>query len=151
MHVRTFTTLRSFGKLVAPALTVWLSGLACLLTCAAVCYGAEASGCKTEMEGSHGEAHSCCTAREARHERSEADSAAMDVREDESEADGCCFSTARPTMTAPLPVPIVVADALPASEFAPPVPDAVAAPRAVAVVPAVSRGDTYLRCCVLLI
>jgi hypothetical protein len=58
--------------------------------------------------------------------------------------------TNRPTMAAPLPVPTTVVDALPAGQFSPPVPNRDAAP-CIAAVPALSRGDTYLRCCVLLI
>jgi hypothetical protein len=145
--------LRSVGRVVVPALVVWLSGLACLLTCAAVCYGARTPACGTGVEESHttAKAHACCAVKGASHETAETTSDAMAVREDHSEAGTCCFSTARPTMTAPLPLPVTVAAALPAIQFTPPVPDRDAAPRAVAAVPPLSRGDTYLRCCVLLI
>ena len=130
-------------RAIAPALAFWLSGACCLLLCAAVCGEARADA-SAERD--------CCT-RNAEIEAEEAASCRTAIGTPTDKPHGeCCFLSTRAATNVPLPdgsgapavppAPRVSAIVLAAAAPAGPLPQPV---------PATSRGDTYLRCCVLLI
>ena len=132
------------GRLLAPAITVWLSGALCLVTCLAVC-ATSAAACEAPSE------HSCCDRmRDVADE--DAEPPASLSAESLAGVSGCCLMFGnRPTVEQPQrhemsvdaeETESFVAFVQPAgSDFA----------RFASALPVRSRGDTYLRCCVFLI
>ena len=127
-------------RAIAPVLAVWLSGLCCLLMCTAVC--AEPAVVRGD----------CCARNAAIAAEEEACSGPAIAGEASPSESGCCFLTSRVATTATMPEAPAVA-AAPAAVSAATVVFAVVDPDSPppAAVPATSRGDTYLRCCVFLI
>ena len=131
-------------RAIAPALAVWLSGIACLLACTSMCARAADHSAP---------ARACChRSAEIEAEESGAVTGAVAELRGEPSLDSCCFLRARASVPGPVPKSV---DA----PLAPPVArdvvasDAAARPQtaAVASFPPLNRGDTHLRCCVFLI
>lgn len=132
------------GRLLAPAITVWLSGMLCLITCLAVC-ASSAAACGASSE------HSCC---ERMRDTADDDAEPLASLSAESVArtSGCCLMLGnRPTVEGPQRHDTSV-DADYAERFVASVRTSGAdVARFASTLPVRSRGDTYLRCCVFLI
>ena len=130
-------------RAIAPALALWLSGVCCLLMCAAVC-GEPGAGAAS--------ARDCC-ARSAEIEAEEAACSGPAIGGPATHAAGtCCFLSTRAAAHVPRPDTSAAPLASPDARVSTVVPTPVeppAPPRATVL--ATSRGDTPLRCCVFLI
>lgn len=132
------------GRLLAPAITVWLSGALCLITCLAVC-ASSAAACEASSE------HSCCERmREVADD--DAEPPASLSAESVAGVSGCCLMFGnRPTVEGPqrheTSIDADVADGFVAAVR----PAGLDVARFASALPVRSRGDTYLRCCVFLI
>ena len=132
------------GRLIAPAITVWLSGALCLITCLAVC-ASSATACEASSE------HSCC---ERMSEAADADAEppASISAESVTGVSGCCLMFGnRPTVEGPQRVETSIDADAPERFIASVQPAGQDVARFVSTLPVRSRGDTYLRCCVFLI
>jgi hypothetical protein len=133
------------ARAIAPALAVWLSGVACLLACTSMCARA--------ADARPGGEHPCCH-RSAEIEAEESGCAAAPAAEVRGEPsfDSCCFLRSRASLPGPVPksvgAPLAPAVDRGVAIAADPAPPA-AAPAA--AFPVLNRGSTYLRCCVFLI
>lgn len=146
-----------FGRLITPLLLVWLSGVGCLLHCAAICASGapEAHDAAAARPAEASGEHACChapgelDAGDAAGEAPGGLPAARALRGDGA-TDSCCMLAGRRSIRAPVPdgvdAPVVVARryAGPLAAAAPPVLPARS-------LPVLNRGDTHLRCCVFLI
>ncbi len=132
------------GRILAPAITVWLSGMLCLITCLAVC-ASSAAACEASSE------HSCCE-RMRDTADDDAEPPASLSAESVAGTSGCCLMFGnRPTVEGPQRHDTSI-DADDAERFVASVRTSGAdVARFASTLPVRSRGDTYLRCCVFLI
>ena len=133
-------------RAIAPALAVWLSGVACLLACAAMCGRAAAA--------EHPAVERACCHRSAEIEAEESGCAALpsDELRGEPSLASCCFLRARASIPGPVPKSVAAPLAAPVACGVPTVENFAGAPIAAAAsFPVLNRGDTHLRCCVFLI
>ena len=132
------------GKLIAPAITVWLSGALCLVTCLAVC-AASATACEAATKSS------CCEQTREEADR-DAEPPASISAESVDRASGCCLMFGnRPTVEQPQRHESSVDTDEPAKFIAYLRSNRPDVERFASALPVRSRGDTYLRCCVFLI
>ncbi len=132
------------GKLIAPAITVWLSGALCLITCLAVC-AASATACEAATKSS------CCE-RSCEEADSDAEPPASISAESVDRASGCCLMFGnRPTVEQPQRHETSVDTDEPSKFIAYLRSNRPDVERFASALPVRSRGDTYLRCCVFLI
>lgn len=132
------------GRLLAPAITVWLSGALCLITCLAVC-ASSAAACEASSE------HSCC---ERMNQASDADAepTASISAESVTGVSGCCLMLGnRPTVEGPQRHETSIDAESSERLIASVQPAGQDVARFASTLPVRSRGDTYLRCCVFLI
>lgn len=132
------------GRLLAPAITVWLSGALCLITCLAVC-ASSAAACEASSD------HSCC---ERMSQSADADSEppASISAESVTGASGCCLMFgSRPTVEGPQRHETSIHSESAERFIASVQPAGQDVARYASTLPVRSRGDTYLRCCVFLI
>lgn len=138
------TTFGFTGRMLAPAITVWLSGALCLLSCLAVC-GASTMACEKPKESS-------CCAESCEIAGSDAEQGPMLAAGSISGVSHVCSMFGRrPPVDGPQRHPLPVDSDVQARFVA-----TVAAPvpvdsRYSSTLPVRSRGDTHLRCCVFLI
>ena len=132
------------GRFLAPAITVWLSGALCLITCLAVC-ATSASACEATTKAS------CCA--ESCDERdSDVEPLASLSAVSVTGTSGCCLMFGRrPTVEGPQRHESTIDADGPQRFFVSAVVAGPDAPGRHSTLPVRSRGDTYLRCCVFLI
>lgn len=138
------------GRAIAVLLLVWTSGAACLLYCATACTAVMVEASASCAVSEEMAASDCCRTEE------EATTAEVVVTDGpalrgEPAAMVCCLLSSRSLEPAPVPAGAETPVAVPAMRPAPVAESAAFATVApVRAGPVLNRGDTYLRCCVLL-